>query len=79
MRPVGTSSQFSMCPLGQFLKVPDRDRWGAIARLSLDYTEMRAWLRWWDNRGNLLLTEEERSHQLASQLKQELVKSMSIF
>lgn len=36
------------------------------------YDEMELpWLRWWDNRGNLLLTGEERSQLLASQLAQE--------
>jgi Uma2 family endonuclease len=36
------------------------------------YEEMELpWLRWWDNQGNLLLTGEERSQQLASQLEQE--------
>jgi hypothetical protein len=44
MRPIGTSSRFSMYLLGKFLSVPDRDRWGAIARLSPDYTEMRSLL-----------------------------------
>ncbi|HBB31088.1 MAG TPA: transcriptional regulator [Cyanobacteria bacterium UBA8803] len=36
------------------------------------YDEMELpWLRWWDSEGNLLLTGEERSHLLASQLEQE--------
>ncbi|NER47277.1 MAG: Uma2 family endonuclease [Symploca sp. SIO1A3] len=29
------------------------------------------WLRWWDNQGNLLLTGDERSQLLSSQLEQE--------
>ena len=29
------------------------------------------WLRWWDNQGNLLLTGDERSQLLTSQLEQE--------
>lgn len=29
------------------------------------------WLRWWDSEGNLLLTGDERSQQLESQLQQE--------
>lgn len=36
------------------------------------YEEMELpWLRWWDSEGNLLLTGEERSQLLASQLEQE--------
>ena len=36
------------------------------------YEEMELpWLRWWDSQGNLLLTGDERSQLLASQLEQE--------
>ncbi len=36
------------------------------------YDEMELpWLRWWDSEGNLLLTGEERSQVLASELEQE--------
>ncbi len=36
------------------------------------YDEMELpWLRWWDSEGNLLLTGDERSQLLASQLEQE--------
>ena len=36
------------------------------------YKEMELpWLRWWDSEGNLLLTGDERSQLLASQLEQE--------
>jgi Uma2 family endonuclease len=36
------------------------------------YDEMELpWLRWWDSQGNLLLTGEERSQLLASELEQE--------
>ena len=36
------------------------------------YEEMELpWLRWWDSEGNLLLTGDERSQLLASQLEQE--------
>ena len=33
------------------------------------------WLRWWDARGNLLLTGEEKSQLLAPQLEQEQQKA----
>jgi hypothetical protein len=36
------------------------------------YDEMELpWLRWWDSEGNLLLTGDERSQILASQLEKE--------
>jgi len=37
-----------------------------------EYDEVKLpWLRWWDNQGNLLLTGDERSQLLTSQLEQE--------
>ena len=37
-----------------------------------EYDEVKLpWLRWWDNQGNLLLTGDERSQLLTSQLEEE--------
>ncbi len=36
------------------------------------------WLRWWDRQGNLLLTGEEKSQLLTSQLEQEQQKAQRL-
>src|SRR4028118_1192948 len=62
----------------ELLPVNERGHY-AIAQMGVElgiwqgqYEEMELpWLRWWDAQGNLLLTGEERSQLLTSQLEQE--------
>jgi hypothetical protein len=37
--------------------------------LGLKFENGVAWLRWWDDAGNLLLTDDERAEKLANYLR----------
>ncbi len=63
----GRYQQMALNPSGRYFMPPLRVElgvwYGDYARMTLP------WLRWWDAKGNLLLTGHERAERLAAQLR----------